>query len=202
MPCSYTLNREQVDRWTKHESWNCWSKSILLGLESQYPTVSASGVRPLRSVSPNDSLRFLETISRVAAESCLVPGRSTVDSHRASSVVEAQRVHHVAEANSNRKPHSANHRSNERALMMIFVFWHPLTPTGRRDAGRRRRRLLWSRCDAGAIPCPGKWESDPQAQIRLGAHPRPGEESCCYLIAHGEVAQVGSLGTKLEARKR
>lgn len=152
--------------------------------------MSASGVRPLRSVSPNTSLRFLETISRAAAESCLVPGRSTVEPHRASSVV---RVHHVAEANSSRKPHSAIHRSNERALTMIFVFRHPLTPTGRRDAGRRRRRLLWSRCDAGAIPCPGKWENDPQALIRLGAHPRPGEESCCYLIAHGEVAQVGSL---------
>lgn len=95
--------------------------------------------------------------------------------------------------NSSRKPHSANHRSNEQALKMIFVFRHPLTPTGRRDAGRRRRRLLWSRCDAGAIPCPGKWERGPQALIRLGAHPRPGEESCCYLIAHGEVAQVRSL---------
>ena len=84
---------------------------------------------------------------------------------------------------------------------MIFAFRHPLAPTGRRDAGRRRRRLLWSRCDAGAIPCPGKWETDPQAQIRLGAHPRPGEESCCYLIAHGEVAQVRSLGNEARSTR-
>ena len=105
---------------------------------------------------------------------------------------------------SSHKPHSANHRSNEQALealRMIFAFRHPLAPTGRRDAGRRRRRLLWSRCDAGAIPCPGKWETDPQAQIRLGAHPRPGEESCCYLIAHGEVAQVRSLGNEARSTR-
>ena len=123
--------------------------------------MSASGVKPLRSVSPNTSLRFLETISRVAAESCLVPGRSTVEPHRASSV-------RVAKANSSRKPHSANHRSNEQALTMIFAFRHPLTPTGRRDAGRRRRRLLWSRCDAGAIPCPGKWEKRPASADKAG----------------------------------
>lgn len=134
---------------------------------------------------PNNQSQILETILR-AAESCLEPGRSTVEPHRASSVVEGSCCGGC-------KPYSANHRSNEQALKMIFVFRHPLTPTGRRDAGRRRRRLLWSRCDAGAIPCPGKWERDPQALIRLGAHPRPGEGSCCYLIAHGEVAQVRSL---------
>ena len=90
-------------------------------------------------------------------------------------------------------------RANEQALMLsVPASWKHRKTRRRRW---RRRRLLWSRCDAGAIPCPGKWETDPQAQIRLGAHPRPGEESCCYLIAHGEVAQVRSLGNEARSTR-
>ena len=129
--------------------------------------MTASGVRPrscdLRSVSPITSLRFSKPSRRP---------RSHVSSQGAarwSFIAQAAswRVR-VVKANSSRKPHSANHRSNEQALTIIFAFRHPLTPTGRRDAGRRRRRLLWSRCDAGAIPCPGKWEYRPASADKAG----------------------------------
>ena len=60
-------------------------------------------------------------------------------------------------------------------------------------------------CGAGVTPVRfralGSGKRDPQAQIRLGAHPRPGEESCCYLIAHGEVAQVRSLGNEARSTR-
>jgi hypothetical protein len=143
--------------------------------------VTASGVRPrpchLRSVSPN----YQSQVSQNHLEGRRVMFRARAQHGGASSRKQRRGESMLRRLNSSCKPHSTNHRSNGQALRMIFAFRHPLAPTGRRDAGRRRRRLLWSRCDAGAIPCPGKWERDPQAQIRLGAHPRPGERELLLL---------------------